>query len=53
MWANVLRAFQVEKALAPAPNPDKYADELLDAHVFVGNADALFAEYCTPGVEFT
>jgi hypothetical protein len=35
------------------PNPDKYADELLDAYLFVEDADALFAEYGTRGVEFT
>ena len=39
--------------MALTPNPDKYADELLDAYLFVGDADALFAEYCAPGVEFT
>ena len=32
----------------PAPNPDKYADELLDAYLFVEDADALFAEDCDP-----
>ena len=36
-----------------APNPDKYADELLDAYLFVEDADALFAEYGARGVEFT
>jgi uncharacterized glyoxalase superfamily protein PhnB len=37
----------------PAPNPDKYADELLDAYLLIDNADALFAEYAARGVEFT
>jgi uncharacterized glyoxalase superfamily protein PhnB len=37
----------------PTPNPDKYNDELLDAYVFVENADALYAEYAAQGVEFT
>ena len=37
----------------PTPNPDKYADELLDAYVFVENVDALYAEYAARGVEFT
>jgi uncharacterized glyoxalase superfamily protein PhnB len=37
----------------PTPNPDKYADELLDAYIFVENADALHAEYAARGVEFT
>ena len=37
----------------PAPNSDKYADELLDAYVFVQDADALHSEYVARGVEFT
>jgi uncharacterized glyoxalase superfamily protein PhnB len=37
----------------PTPNPDKYADELLDAYVFVEDADALFEEYSSRKVEFT
>ena len=37
----------------PRANPDKYADELLDAYVNVEDADALYAEYATRGVEFT
>jgi len=37
----------------PAPNPDKYADELLDAYLFVEDADALYAEYVARGVEVT
>ncbi len=37
----------------PTPNPDKYADELLDAYLFVEDADALYAEYAANGVEFT
>lgn len=37
----------------PAPQPDKYADELLDAYVRVEDADALFAEFLDRGVEFT
>ena len=32
----------------PIPNPDKYADELLDAYLFVENADRLYAEYAAP-----
>ena len=35
------------------PNPNKYADELLDAYLFVEDADALYAEYAARGVEFT
>jgi uncharacterized glyoxalase superfamily protein PhnB len=37
----------------PTPNPDKYQDELLDAYLFVEDADALYAEYARQGVEFT
>jgi uncharacterized glyoxalase superfamily protein PhnB len=40
-------------AAPPAPNPDKYDDELLDAYLGVDDADALFAEYAARGVEFT
>ncbi len=37
----------------PAPNPDKYADELLDAYLIVDDADTLYAEYADRGVAFT
>jgi uncharacterized glyoxalase superfamily protein PhnB len=37
----------------PTPNADKYADELLDAYLFVENPDPLYAEYEARGVEFT
>jgi uncharacterized glyoxalase superfamily protein PhnB len=37
----------------PMPNPDKYADELLDAYLNVEDADVLYAEYAARGVEFT
>jgi catechol 2,3-dioxygenase-like lactoylglutathione lyase family enzyme len=40
-------------AAPPTPNPDKYADELLDAFIFVEGVDALHAEYAANGVEFT
>ena len=40
-------------AAPPTANPDKYADELLDAYLFVEDADALYAEYAGKGVEFT
>jgi uncharacterized glyoxalase superfamily protein PhnB len=36
----------------PRANPDKYADEFLDAYLFVEDADALYAEYAAQGVEF-
>ena len=32
----------------PTPNPDKYADELLDAYVFIEDADALVRRVCGP-----
>ena len=38
---------------SPAPSPDKYADELLDAYLFIEDAEALYAEYAARGVEFT
>ena len=37
----------------PTVNPDKYEDELLDAYLFVEDADALYAEYAAQGVKFT
>jgi uncharacterized glyoxalase superfamily protein PhnB len=40
-------------AAPPAPQPDKYADELLDAYLFIEDADSLYAEYAAGGVEFT
>jgi uncharacterized glyoxalase superfamily protein PhnB len=40
-------------AEAPTANPDKYDDELLDAYLFIDDADALYAEYAARGVEFT
>jgi len=36
----------------PTANPNKYRDELLDAYVFVEDADSLYAEYAAQGVEF-
>jgi uncharacterized glyoxalase superfamily protein PhnB len=36
----------------PTANPDKFEEELLDAYVHVGDADALYAEYAGKGVEF-
>ena len=37
----------------PTANPDKYADELLDAYLLVEDLDALYAEYAARGVVFT
>ncbi len=36
----------------PTANPDKYADELLDAYISVEDPDALYAEYAAKGLEF-
>ena len=36
----------------PSPNPDKYADELLDAYLFIAHADAPYAECAGRAVEF-
>lgn len=45
--------FRVPDGALPAPIPDKYADELLDAYLRVDDADPLFAEYEARGVDFT
>ena len=37
----------------PRANPDKYTDELLDAYLFVADADTLYEEYFARSVEFT
>ncbi|HLK03614.1 MAG TPA: VOC family protein [Candidatus Acidoferrum sp.] len=55
-YAIVARDHQVihfRCAEPPTANPDKYADELLDAYLVVEDADALYAEYAAQGVEFT
>jgi catechol 2,3-dioxygenase-like lactoylglutathione lyase family enzyme len=39
-------------AAPPAPNPDKYRDELLDAYIFIEDADALYAEFAARNVDF-
>src|ERR1700754_1466712 len=36
----------------PTDNPDKYPDELLDAYLYIEDADTLHAEYAAKGVEF-
>jgi uncharacterized glyoxalase superfamily protein PhnB len=36
----------------PTANPEKYSEELIDAYLFVEDADALYAEYSGRGVEF-
>jgi uncharacterized glyoxalase superfamily protein PhnB len=47
------QAIHFRCAEPPAANPDKFADELLDAYLYVKNADALHAEFAAKGVEFT
>jgi uncharacterized glyoxalase superfamily protein PhnB len=47
------RAIHFRCAEPPTPNPEKFADELLDAYLFVEDVDALYAEYKARGVEFT
>ena len=37
----------------PPKSSRQYADELLDAYLFIEDADALYAEYVARGVEFT
>jgi hypothetical protein len=48
-----LAAIHFRCAPPPTANPDKYSDELLDAYLFVEDADALYSEYVARGVEFT
>jgi uncharacterized glyoxalase superfamily protein PhnB len=46
------RAIHFRCAEPPTANPDKYEDELLDAYIFVEDADALYAEFAAKGLEF-
>ena len=47
------RAIHFRCAEPPTANPDKYDDEFLDAYIFVEDADTLYAEFATRGIEFT
>src|SRR4051794_24000789 len=47
------QAIHFRCAAPPLANPEKYAEELLDAYVYVEDADALHAEYAAKGVELT
>jgi len=46
-------SFPLRRAAPPTANPERYDDELLDAHLSVEDADALYAEYEAQGVKFT
>jgi catechol 2,3-dioxygenase-like lactoylglutathione lyase family enzyme len=46
------RAIHFRCAEPPTANPEKYAEELLEAYIFVEDADALYTEYSAKGVEF-
>ena len=47
------QAIHFRCAEPPTANPEKYEEELLDAYLYVEDADALHAEYAAKGVEFT
>jgi catechol 2,3-dioxygenase-like lactoylglutathione lyase family enzyme len=51
--ARDLQAIHFRCAEPPTANAHKYADELLDAYIFIEDADALYEEYAVRGVEFT
>jgi uncharacterized glyoxalase superfamily protein PhnB len=46
------RVIHFRCAAPPSPSPDKYKEELLDAYIYVEDADALYAEFAAKGVEF-
>ena len=52
MVARDHHAIHFRCAEPPRANPEKYEEELLDAYVYVEDADALYAEYGAKGVEF-
>jgi uncharacterized glyoxalase superfamily protein PhnB len=52
MVARDQHAIHFRCAHPAAANPDKYADELLDAYLFVEDADTLYAEYAAREVAF-
>jgi uncharacterized glyoxalase superfamily protein PhnB len=45
------QAIHFRRAKPPLANPDKYEAELLDAYLYIEDADALYAEYAARGVE--
>jgi uncharacterized glyoxalase superfamily protein PhnB len=46
------QAIHFRCAAPPTANPDKYEEELLDAYLYVEDADALHAEFAEKGVQF-
>jgi uncharacterized glyoxalase superfamily protein PhnB len=46
------QAIHFRCAEPPISNPEKYADELLDAYLSVEDADVLYAEFATKGLQF-
>lgn len=46
------RVIHFRCAAPPTPSNDKYKEELLDAYIYVEDADALYAEFAAKGVEF-
>ena len=46
------QAIHFRCAEPPTAQPSKYADELLDAYVFIEDTDKLYAEYAARDVEF-
>src|SRR5215468_8376339 len=46
------KAIHFRCAEPPTANPQKFEEELLDAYLFVDDADALYDEYAGKGVEF-
>lgn len=47
------QAIHFRCAEPPTANPEKVEEELLDAYLYVDDADELYAEYAAKGVEFT
>ena len=50
--ARAQQAIHFRRADPPTPNSAKYTEELLDAYLFIDDADALEAEYAARGVDF-
>jgi uncharacterized glyoxalase superfamily protein PhnB len=46
------RTIHFRCAAPPPVNPEKYEEELLDAYLFIEDADTLYAEYAARGVGF-